>query len=79
MNLIDKKQLASMIDHINKERSENILTVEQPVEYIHTSVQSRIEQIEVGIHVDSFQTATVAAMRQNPNIIKWSFFINFFW
>lgn len=61
--------LASMIDHINKERSENILTVEQPVEYIHNSIQSRIEQIEVGIHVDSFQTATVAAMRQNPNII----------
>lgn len=61
--------LASMIDHINKERSENILTVEQPIEYIHNSVKSRIEQIEVGIHVDSFQTATVAAMRQNPNII----------
>lgn len=61
--------LASMIDHINRERSENILTVEQPVEYIHNSVESRIEQIEVGVHVDSFQTATVAAMRQNPNII----------
>lgn len=61
--------LASMIDQINKERSENILTIEQPVEYIHNSIQSRIEQIEVGIHVDSFQTATVAAMRQNPNII----------
>lgn len=61
--------LASMIDHINKERSENILTVEQPVEYVHKSVKSRIEQIEVGIHIDSFQTATVAAMRQNPNII----------
>ena len=61
--------LASMIDHINRERSENILTVEQPVEYIHTSIKSRIEQIEVGVHVDSFQTATIAAMRQNPNII----------
>jgi len=61
--------LASMIDHINKERSENILTVEQPVEYVHKSVKSRIEQIEVGLHIDSFRTATVAAMRQNPNII----------
>ena len=61
--------LASMIDRINHSRSENILTVEQPIEYIHTSDRCRIEQIEVGIHVDSFEMATVAAMRQNPNII----------
>ena len=61
--------LASMIDHINKERSENILTIEQPVEYIHISDNSRVEQIEVGVHIDSFASATVAAMRQNPNII----------
>lgn len=61
--------LASMIDTINHTRCENILTIEQPVEYIHVSDNSRIEQIEVGVHVDSFGTATVAAMRQNPNII----------
>lgn len=61
--------LASMIDRINHMRSENILTIEQPVEYIHLSDKSRIEQIEVGIHIDSFNMATVAAMRQNPNII----------
>ena len=61
--------LASIIDYINHDRSENILTVEQPVEYVHTPDKCRIEQIEVGVHVDSFETATVAAMRQNPNII----------
>jgi len=61
--------LASMIDRINHSRSENILTVEQPVEYIHVPDKCRIEQIEVGIHVGSFEMATVAAMRQNPNII----------
>lgn len=61
--------LASMIDSINHTRSENILTVEQPIEYILKSDKCRIEQIEVGIHVDSFETATVAAMRQNPNIL----------
>ena len=61
--------LASMIDSINHSRAENILTIEQPVEYIHQSDKSRIEQIEVGIHIDSFKAATVAAMRQNPNII----------
>ena len=61
--------LASLIRNINEERAENILTVEQPIEYIHKSIKSRIEQIEVGLHVDSFETATIAAMRQNPNII----------
>ena len=61
--------LASLIDTINRERAENILTIEQPVEYVHKPKKSRIEQIEVGVHVDSFATATVAAMRQNPNII----------
>lgn len=61
--------LASMIDRINHSRSENILTIEQPVEYIHLSDKSRIEQIEVGIHIDSFNMATISAMRQNPNII----------
>lgn len=61
--------LASMIDCINKDRSENILTIEQPVEYMHSSIKSRIEQIEVGDHVESFELATVSAMRQNPNII----------
>ncbi len=61
--------LAAMINSINHTRSENVLTIEQPIEYIHKSDKCRIEQIEVGIHVDSFETATVAAMRQNPNII----------
>ena len=61
--------LAAIIDKINRTRSENILTIEQPVEYIHIPQKSRIEQIEVGEHVDSFDRATVAAMRQNPNVI----------
>lgn len=61
--------LASVIDYINHDRSENILTVEQPIEYVHTPDKCRIEQIEVGVHVESFEMATVAAMRQNPNII----------
>ena len=61
--------LAAIIDKINKTRSENILTIEEPVEYIHTPCKSRIEQIEVGEHIDSFDRATVAAMRQNPNVI----------
>lgn len=61
--------LASMLDHINHSRSENILTVEQPIEYIHTPDLCRITQMEVGVHTESFAAATVAAMRQNPNIL----------
>lgn len=61
--------LAALIKSINEERAENILTIEQPIEYIHKPIKSRIEQIEVGLHVDSFNTATISAMRQNPDII----------
>lgn len=61
--------LASVIDEINHTRSENILTIEQPIEYVHVSDKCRIEQIEVGKHIKSFAEATVAAMRQNPNVI----------
>lgn len=61
--------LAAVIDAVNHSRSENILTIEQPIEYVHKPDKSRIEQIEVGVHIESFGAATVAAMRQNPNII----------
>ncbi|NLB81697.1 MAG: Flp pilus assembly complex ATPase component TadA [Clostridiaceae bacterium] len=61
--------LASMIDAINHSRCENFLTIEEPIEYIHKSDLSRIEQIEVGVHAESFEAATIAALRQNPNII----------
>lgn len=61
--------LSALIRRINEERAENILTIEQPIEYIHKPIKSRIEQIEVGTHVESFEAATIAAMRQNPNII----------
>lgn len=61
--------LASIIDAINHSRAENVLTVEQPIEYIHKSDKSRIEQMEVGKDVPTFEAATIAAMRQDPNII----------
>ena len=61
--------LASMIDEINHTRSENILTIEQPIEYMYKPDKCRIEQMEVGLHIESFAMATVAAMRQDPNIL----------
>lgn len=61
--------LAAMIDHINRHRSEHILTVEDPVEFVHCSRKSLINQREVGLHTRSFATALKAALREDPDII----------
>lgn len=61
--------LAAMIDHINKTRSEHILTVEDPIEFVHTSQKSLINQREVGRHTRSFASALKAALREDPDII----------
>ncbi|MGB8656232.1 MAG: PilT/PilU family type 4a pilus ATPase [Candidatus Zixiibacteriota bacterium] len=61
--------LASMIDHINSTRSENILTVEDPIEYIHRNRKSIIAQREVGGDTESFVTALRHALRQDPDVI----------
>ncbi len=61
--------LAAMIDHVNKTRSEHILTVEDPVEFVHVSQKSLINQREVGKHTRSFANALKAALREDPDII----------
>lgn len=61
--------LAAMIDHINKTRSEHILTVEDPVEFVHVSQKSLVNQREVGNHTESFAAALKAALREDPDII----------
>jgi twitching motility protein PilT len=61
--------LAAMIDHINKTRKEHILTVEDPVEFVHVSQQSLINQREVGRHTMSFAAALKAALREDPDVI----------
>ena len=61
--------LAAMIDKINRERNENIITVEDPVEFVHTSQRSIITQREVGPHTKSFGSALKGALRQDPDII----------
>ncbi|OEU60105.1 MAG: type IV pili twitching motility protein PilT [Desulfuromonadales bacterium C00003094] len=61
--------LAAMIDHVNKTRKEHILTVEDPVEFVHISQQSLINQREVGRHTQSFAAALKAALREDPDII----------
>lgn len=61
--------LAAMIDHINQNRSEHVLTVEDPIEFVHQSNQSLINQREVGVHTQSFASALKAALREDPDII----------
>ena len=61
--------LASMIDHINETRSEHILTIEDPIEFVHKSKKSVIHQRELGQDTRSFANALKSALREDPDII----------
>ncbi len=61
--------LAAMIDHINESRSCNIITVEDPVEFLHRDKKSIISQREVGFDTLSFANALKGALRQDPDVI----------
>jgi twitching motility protein PilT len=61
--------LAAMIDWINKNRRFNIITLEDPVEYVHKSKQSLVIQRAVGTHVSSFTEGLRAALREDPDVI----------
>lgn len=61
--------LAAMIDSINSERREHILTIEHPIEYVHTEKQSIIDQREVGLDTKSFQTALESLFREDANVV----------
>ena len=61
--------LARVIDEINTVHSKMIVTVEDPIEYLHKSKRSAIVQREVGVDATSFAHALVAAMRQDPDVI----------
>ncbi len=61
--------LAAMIDYINRTRAENIITIEDPIEYLHQSRKSIIAQRELGIDTHSFAEALRRAMRQDPDVI----------
>lgn len=61
--------LASMINHINLTRSEHVLTIEDPIEYLHTHRMSVINQRELGMDTKSFPNALRAALREDPDVI----------
>jgi twitching motility protein PilT len=61
--------LAAMIDHINRTRSCHIITIEDPIEYLHSDVLASISQREVGFDTDSFPAAMRVVLRQDPDVI----------
>ncbi len=61
--------MAAMIDYINKEMPKHIITIEDPVEFVHTSRKSLIKQREVGVHTKEFKNALKASLREDPDII----------
>ena len=61
--------LAAMIDHINKNRADHILTIEDPIEFVHKDHKCLINQREVGSHTASFKRALKAALREDPDIV----------
>jgi len=61
--------LACMIDKINRERDEHIVTLEEPIEYLHTHGKSIVNQREIGKDTGNFAQALRAALRQDPDVI----------
>ena len=61
--------LAAIVNEINKTRTSNIITVEDPVEFIHTDNQSIVSHREVGKQTQSFAAALKAALREDPDVI----------
>ena len=58
-----------MVDHINRNRSKHILTIEDPIEFIHPSQRSLVNQRELGSHTTTFARALKSALREDPDVI----------
>ena len=61
--------LAAMIDHLNETRSLNIISLEDPIEFVHPSKNSQIIQRELGTHLTSFADGVRSAMREDPDVV----------
>ena len=61
--------LAAMIDYINRNRTDHIITIEDPVEFVHSDQKCLINHREVGQHTKSFSAALRAALREDPDIV----------
>ena len=61
--------LAAMVDYINEHRSDHIVTIEDPIEFVHTNKRCLVNQREVHRHTDGFKAALRAALRQDPDVV----------
>lgn len=61
--------LAAVIDHINAQRNEHIITIEDPIEFLHRDKKSLINQREIDVDTRGFSQALRAAMRQDPDVV----------
>jgi len=61
--------LCALIDYINRHRQEHIITIEDPIEFVHPNKSCLINQREVRTHTDSFKAALRAALREDPDIV----------
>ncbi|MDX1404405.1 MAG: PilT/PilU family type 4a pilus ATPase [Woeseiaceae bacterium] len=61
--------LAAMINHLNQNRALNIISLEDPIEFVHPSMKSQVIQRELGTHLRSFADGVRSAMREDPDVI----------
>lgn len=61
--------LAAMVDHMNENRQHHIITIEDPIEFVHTPKKCNINQREVGPHTKTFASALRSALREDPDVI----------
>src|SRR5438309_11054112 len=61
--------LCSLVDLVNRSRTDHIITIEDPIEFVHENKKCLITQRQVGVHTDSFRSSLRAAMREDPDIV----------
>jgi twitching motility protein PilT len=61
--------MAAMINHINQHHNKHIVTLENPIEFLHRDLQSSVTQREIGVDTESFRMGLRAALRQDPDVV----------
>jgi twitching motility protein PilT len=61
--------LAAIIDHINRHRKDNIITIEDPIEFLHQDKKCMISQREIGLDVQSYSRGLISSLREDPDVI----------
>ena len=61
--------LAALVDYVNSSRNEHIITIEDPIEFVHNNKKCLVNQRELGAHTESFSAALRSALREDPDVI----------